>query len=119
MAVSEREAGVKFMTAWAPIRYMGFWDVPRIFLTRYKGQAFLFDCPFDEELEDDSDSYRVYMMPDLAEEDLPKDWTTLHQRATRFIGEIPVARVCFDSTRRREVELSVLEELLTPTKAKP
>ena len=107
------------MTAWAPIRYMGFWDVPRIFLTRYKGQTFLFDCPFDEQLEDDSDSYRVYRMPDLAEEDLPKDWTTLHQRATSFLGEIPVVRVRFDDSRRREVELSVLDELLTPTKAKP
>ena len=109
----------KVMTAWSPIRYMGFWDVPRIFLTHYKGQSFLFDCPFDEELEDDSDSYRVYTMPDLVDEDLPKDWTTLHQRATSFVGEIPVARVRFDPTRRREVELSVLEELLTSTKAKP
>lgn len=108
------------MSAWAPIlRYVGFWDVPRIFLTRYKGQTFLFDCPFDEQLEDDSDSYRVYAMPDLSDQDLPKDWTSLHEKARSYVGEIPVARVHFDPTRRREVELSILEELLTPTKAKP
>jgi len=107
------------MTAWAPIRYVGFWDVPRIFLTRYKGQTFLFDCPFDEQLEDDCDSYRVYLMPELADEDLPKDWTTLHQKATGFLGEIPVSRVRFDPSRRREVELSVLDELLASTKAMP
>ena len=98
---------------------MGFYDVPLIFITRYRGQTYLFDCPFDEEREDDSDSYKVYLMPAIKDEELPKDWTTLHQRATSFLGEIPVVRVRFDDSRRREVELSVLDELLTPTKAKP
>src|SRR5260370_2210208 len=107
------------MTSWAPIRYMGFWDVPLILLTRYNGRTILFECSFDEQLDDYAESYRVYSMPDLTDEDLPKDWTTLQQKATAYLGEIPVARVRFDPTRRREVELSVLEELLTSTKAKP
>jgi len=74
------------MTNWAPIRYMGFWDVPLIFVTRYKSRMILFDCPFNEHSEEYSESYRVYAMPDLAEEDLPKDWTTLNQKATSFLG---------------------------------
>jgi hypothetical protein len=107
------------MTNWAPIRYVGFWDVPRIFLTRLIDQAILFDCPFDKDLEDFAESYRVYLMPNLTDVELPKDWTTLHKKATAFLGEIPVARVRFDSTRRLEVDLEVLQGLMTPAKAKP
>jgi hypothetical protein len=104
------------MSTWAPIRYRGFWDVPRVFITPHNGRTYLFDCPFDEELEDYIDSYRVYTMPDLLVEELPTDWTTLYQRATGFLGEIPVARVRFDPTRRREIDSSVLDELTGATR---
>jgi hypothetical protein len=95
----------------APIKYMGFWDVPLIFITRHRGEIFLFDCPFDEELDDYSESYKVYTLPDLGEQELPKDWTTLHRRATQYLGEIPVSRVHFDPSKRQAVDVDVLEEL--------
>jgi hypothetical protein len=104
------------MNTWNPIRYLGFWDVPLVFLTRHNGRTFLFDCPFDEHLEDYAESYRVYSMPDLADEELPKDWTTLRQRATGFLGEIPVARVRFDPTKRQHIDSSVLDELIGAAK---
>src|SRR2546421_12677498 len=94
-----------------PIKYMGFYDVPLIFITRYQGDTYLFDCPFDEEREDDSDSYRVYVLPPVADEDLPKDWTTLHTRATAYLGEIPVSNVRFDPTRRNSVDISIVDAL--------
>ncbi len=107
------------MNTWAPIQYKGFWDVPLVFLTRYKDQTILFDCPFDENLEDYCESYRVYQMPQLSDEELPKDWTTLHLKATRFLGEVPVQRVRFDKTKRREMETDVLDELLAPAAKQP
>jgi len=101
------------MSDWLPIKYRGFYDVPRIFITRYRGETYLFDCPFDEELEDDSDSFNVYVVPALWDEELPKDWTTLHTRAIRCLGQVPVASVRFDPTRRQAVDSAILEELLT------
>jgi hypothetical protein len=100
------------MSDWLPIKYMGFYDVPRIFITRYRGETYLFDCPFDEELEDDSDSYSVYVVPPLWDEDLPKDWTTLHKRAIRCLGQVPVESVRFDPSKRQSVDASILEDLL-------
>ena len=99
------------MSEMAPIKYMGFYDVPRIFITHYAGETFLFDCPFDEELEDDSDTYKVYMLPSINDEDLPKDWTSLHTRATHYLGEVPVKSVHFDQTRRKSVDTSIIDQL--------
>lgn len=99
------------MSKWASIRYMGFWDVPRIFLVRDAGEVFLFDCPFNEETEDDEENYQVYLMPEIPDDELPKDWTTLKVRALKRLGEIPVESVKFDETRRREVDLSILNRL--------
>jgi hypothetical protein len=114
-----QRAEVSVMNGWTSIRYKGFWDVPVIFLAQYNGHTFLFERSFDEHLDDYRESYRVYLMPDLTDEELPKDWTTLPQKATGLLGEIPVTRVRFDPTRRREVEIGVLEELMTSAKAKP
>jgi hypothetical protein len=99
------------MSNWSPIKYMGFYDVPLVFITCYRGETYLFDCPFDEELEDDSDSYKVYLLPPLKEEDLPKDWTTLHTRAIRYFGEVPVGRVQFDPSRRQAIDSAILDEI--------
>jgi len=99
------------MINWSPIKYMGFYDVPLIFITRYRGETYLFDCPFDEEREDDSEFYNVYVLPAIGDEELPKDWTMLHERSTRFLGQVPVQTVRFDSTKRKAVDSSVIEEI--------
>jgi hypothetical protein len=96
-----------------PIKYVGFYDVPRIFITTYGDNTYLFDCPFDEELEDDSNVYKVYVLPSLKDEELPKDWTTLYTRATRYVGDVPVANVRFDSSRRQFMDPSIIDELIS------
>jgi hypothetical protein len=40
------------MTTWLPIAYRGYWDVPRIIVTRSAGRTVLLDCQFDDELDD-------------------------------------------------------------------
>jgi hypothetical protein len=54
-------------------------------------------------------------MPELSDDDLPKDWTTLKDRATRRLGSIPVAKVLFDESKRLEVDLSILDSLNVTT----
>lgn len=102
------------MSNMTPIKYMGFYDVPLIFITSYRGETYLFDCPFDEDREDDSDSYKVYLLPPLKDEEWPKDWTTLLTRAIRYLGEVPVEQVQFDPTKRKEVDAAILDRLLIP-----
>lgn len=105
------------MHKWAPIQYMGFWDVPLVFIVRHNGETILFDCPFVQELDDYSESYRVYTLPDLRDDELPKDWTTLRLRALRYLGQVPVNKVRFDESKRREIDTAVLEELVAAPKA--
>lgn len=96
---------------WTPIKYMGFWDVPRIFIVQYQGQTLLFDSPFDEALDDYPDVYKVFLMPLLDDEALPEDWTTLRERATRYFGEVPIARIHFNATNEYSINTAVIDEL--------
>lgn len=102
---------------WAPIRYREFWDVPRIFLVPYQGNWFLFDCAFDETTEDFPDYYRVYVIPEPSEEELAGSWDKLHEKAMRYAGAIPIQRVHFDPSKRREIDIGVFGELTTRSDA--
>lgn len=93
------------------IQYRGFWDVPRIFLAVFEHRTFLFDCAFNEELDDYPDSYKVFLLPELKEEDLPVDWTTLQNRALAYLGEVPLEQVHFDPSKRQSIDTALLEEL--------
>lgn len=97
---------------WATIQYRDFYDVPRIFITNYQGQLYLFDCPFDDELDDYQDSYRVYHLPALTEAELEGSWKHLPERASRLLGIIPVTEVQFDPTKRARVNTASLSKLL-------
>jgi hypothetical protein len=99
------------MGSWSPIKYMGFNDVPLVFLTTHRERTLLFECPFLSDIEDYAEVYRVYLMPELREDEIPKDWTTLAPRATRYLGEVPVAKVKFDPTRRQAVDAEVFDLL--------
>jgi hypothetical protein len=94
-----------------PITYRDFWDVPRIFVAQRRGAVFLFDCAFDDKTEDYPSSYRVYLLPNLGDEDLAGSWDKLHLRAHRFLGEVPIASVRFDATRRRALDAGLLDAL--------
>ena len=98
-----------------PIIYRGFWDVPRIFLARHGGQTFLFDCAFDEKLDDYPDSYKVFLMPELQDDELPHDWTTLLPRALSYLGEVAVNAVQFDPSNRKEIDAAILQQLAVGT----
>lgn len=100
------------MDKWAAIRYRDFYDVPRIFVVSHEGRQFLFDCAFDDELDDYPDSYRVYLLPPVADVDLEGSWERLPQLAKEFLGVIGVSQVQFDPTKREAVNLAVIEKIL-------
>ena len=94
---------------WVPFRYRDFWDVPRMFLIQHENRHILFDCPWDEQEEDYNDKYQIYLMPALPEKDLEGSWAGLPQRAILHLGAIPVPEVRFDSTRRQQVDSTILD----------
>jgi len=87
-----------------PIRYKGFYDVPSIFLVQHDGKTFLFERPFFAEKEDDASYYQVYTMPELRDDELPTDWTTLRAEAIGTVGIVDVSKVQFDPTRKQAVD---------------
>lgn len=99
------------MSQWAPIQYREFWDVPRIFLVPYRGRWFLFDCPLDERTEDFPDAYQVYVIPEPTGEELSGSWDKLHEKATHCLGKVAISAARFDSSKRREMDTAVLDEL--------
>ncbi len=99
------------MVNWAPIQYRDFWDVPRIFVVTYQKKVLLFDCAFDDETEDFPESYRVYTLPSLRNEDLAGSWAKLSMQATQYLGEVPINKVRFDPSKRKEIDTAILEEL--------
>jgi hypothetical protein len=97
---------------WIAIRkYREFWDVPRMFLIDSEYGSLLFDCPFDETLEDYGNDYRVFLMPILSDADLEESWANLPSRAVRFLGSIPISKVHFDATNRSFIDRRTLSQL--------
>ncbi len=101
------------MSIFLPIRYRDFWDFPRIFLVNYLDGTYLFDCEFDERMEDYSQEYKVYLMPLIFEKDLGKSWKDLYTSSINLISTISIYNVEFDETKRKFVNRNVLERLLT------
>ena len=97
---------------WAMIQYRDFYDVPRIFVTNYQGQLYLFDCPFNDELDDYPDSYRVYQLPALTEAELAGSWEHLPERAISLLGVVTVTEVQFDPTKRACVNTAIFSKPL-------
>jgi hypothetical protein len=99
------------MTNWLPIRYREFWDVPRIFLVSYLGQTYLFDCPFDEAIEDYPDHYRVYSLSPVPDEEMTGSWDLLPNRAIHTYQQVPIREVRFDASKRKEIDAAILGKI--------
>ena len=71
----------------------------------------MFDCPFDNDLDDFPSSYKVYLMKDLTEEELDGSWEGLTKKSQRVLGNIPTEDVVFDPTREKEIDAAILHVL--------
>ena len=96
---------------WIPIRYRGFYDVPRAILVEHAGATYFLDCAFDEVADDYPDRYRVYRLAsDAAATAEGRSWIGLEREGT-FIGEVPVTAVRFDLTFRAAVDDALFDVL--------
>lgn len=93
------------------ILYRDFWDVPRIFVVRHRGVQYLFDCTFNESVEDYEEVYRVYELLAMPEDVLNGSWEGISKKAKSYLGEVPVTSVKFDSSKRRSIHAEIIDEL--------
>ena len=80
------------------------------FWSRAERISFYLIASLAPERDDYEKAYKVFLMPDLSNEDLAGSWDDLSIKAKRFLGEIPISDVEFDATRRKEVNLDILEK---------
>jgi len=68
---------------------------------------------FDDEIDDYSTSYSVFALPDSVGNSVQAgNWDSLNKTSMTEIGQIPVSSVTFDPTKRKELDASVLDDLL-------
>ena len=113
---SERQVA---MLGWAKIEdHQGYYDFARMFLIRrrrgWRRDWLLFECKWDEELEDFETVFHVYLLPPMLRTEIPDDLSDLSLRAVRCLGTVDERRLRFDSTRKKWVKLDVLKELKPP-----
>jgi hypothetical protein len=94
--------------------YRDFYDIPRMFVVRWKGQRYLFDGSFDDALDDYRPQFDVYLLARDLAEPLPKSWQTLVSAGARRIGTISTSDVKFDPTGRRHIDSSAFDLLTAP-----
>ena len=100
------------------VRYGAFWDQPRVFYTLSEKHSYLFECLFDEELDDYPEKYDVYSMPHLRPSDFSNPWIEPQRSAVRLLGAVKITQSSFDRTLRQQIDLDVIEHLVAP-KASP
>lgn len=96
----------------SPIRYFSFWDVPRTFITVDSVGTYLLQCEFDDQLDDYPEFYEVFAMPTLGYKMLSSLWSDLSCQALGRLGQVRVCEVRFDASRRREVDLDGIRQIL-------
>ena len=98
-----------------PIQYREFYDIPRAFLVERAGSVFFFDCRFDPNADEYSESYSVYRIEgDLATRALTVNWAGMQAGGT-LVGRVGTTDVQFDPTRRLFIDDGVFRLLLPTT----
>ncbi|MBB4637844.1 hypothetical protein [Longimicrobium terrae] len=95
---------------WLPIRYRDFYDVPRLIVVTLATRNYLLDCPFDDNLDDYPDKYQIYVLESL-EGLQDADWRNFADQG-RWIGDVEVDAIEFDSSRRAAIRHESLQFVL-------
>jgi hypothetical protein len=93
------------------IIYSGFYDAPLAFAVWHAGRQYLFLREFNDALDDYPDTYQVFSLPGLSDEVLESSWRSIKSLATEFLGEVLIAEVKFDPTRRKEIATGVIDNV--------
>lgn len=97
-----------------PFRYAGFYDVPHCIAVRHRGKLLLLESVFDEKIDDYSAHYSVYVLPDSVQNSIEKSsWKYFVPMGASPIGQISVAWVKFDASKRLALDPSCLDDLFS------
>jgi hypothetical protein len=98
---------------WLPFVYRDFYDVPHGIVVEWRGQFYLLESLFDDQLDDFEPRYSVYMIPREAAQNVEgASWVGLHQLG-EWVGAVDVAAVEFDPTKRKMLNAAVFDHLST------
>jgi len=92
--------------------YREFHDVPRMLILRHRDRQLLLESRFDDIADEYESIYRVFVLPNIPDQDLRGSWEGLSKKATAYLGELPVSNVVLDHTLRQEIDTTVLDGLL-------
>ncbi len=92
---------------YAPFIYRDFHDYPRTIVVCLGNARLLLDCPFDPELDEYPNRYRVHRLPQGLTPPAGS-WAPLLDRSTELLGSITVRSVEFDESRRRYIRTATL-----------
>jgi hypothetical protein len=101
-----------------PITYGEFYDVPRMIRFQLGGEWYFMRSRFDEEKDDYTDFYEVYLLPFHSEDDFksnPNYWADLND-AFR-LGQIPITEVGLDATRRSSIDADLIRRWLSAVRS--
>lgn len=96
----------------AKINYRDFYDVPRIFIVHHRGMQLLFESSFDDAMDEYSDTYKVFLLPNISNDELHGSWISLPAKAIKCLGEVLIKEVAFDPSLRLEIEVGIIDRLL-------
>jgi hypothetical protein len=94
-------------------QYVEFYDVPRTIALRYRGRLLLLQSAFDQVQDEYPSHYTVYPLPESVTTQLASgSWKFLEELSLEAIGQIPVKSVRFDSSNRKELDPSILDQFV-------
>ncbi|MBZ5695908.1 MAG: hypothetical protein LAN36_11185 [Acidobacteriia bacterium] len=97
-----------------PFQYVEFYDYPRSLVLRHRGKLVLMQSAFDQGADEYPDNYTVYLLPNSVAADLSRgDWEFLGKLILKPIGQIQIAKIAFDPTRRKQLESAILDDLIS------
>jgi hypothetical protein len=96
------------------IKYFSFWDVPRTFAFERGGNVYLLTSEFDDNLDEYSDDYEVFVVSGVGNLSAVSDWKAIEPLPKTPVGRIPVASVRFDESHRKYVDGSFLDTIRRP-----
>ena len=99
------------MHTMTPFRYGGFYDVPRCIYLQYKGLHFLLLSEFDEDTDEYTTVYSLYVVPESAHSLVPCSPEFLSTPMV-CIGQIPIDQVTFDISKRKELDASIIDHFV-------
>ena len=105
------------MSKMTGFRYGSFYDVPRAIVLKHRAKYFYLGSPFSENADEYPDEYSVYLFPATMEAAAASSsWDFLSELGSLiYVGSVNIKEVRFDTSKRKEIDATVLDQFLQET----